>query len=504
MDYIKNIFLYNPQEPLLFTRFYFWAFFGIVLFIYSFLYNKKYSRSAYLLFISLFFYFKSSGWFFFILIFSTITDFYIGKQIHKSKTPLHKKLFVALSVIVNLGLLSYFKYAYFFTDTFNTIFHSDYHVINFLAKWMNDATGTHFEVSQILLPVGISFFTFQTISYSVDIYRNKVKPVDNLFDFGFYVSFFPQLVAGPIVRASEFIPQIYQDFKLSKWEFGYAVFMILKGLVKKILIGDYIAVNFVDRVFDSPLRFSGFENLMGLTGYSLQVYCDFSGYTDIAIGVALLMGFRLPVNFNSPYKADSVGDFWRRWHMSLSSWLKDYLYIPLGGNRLGKLRTNINLMITMLLGGLWHGASWQFVIWGGLNGVGLIIYKYWKRISPYQHLNTIPVRFWKIFITFSFITFTRIWFRSESMEIANQMLYQIGHNWDFSLIPSMIFSYKYVFLIMTLGFFVHWVPSSWKERYTDWFIFTPLYMKVIITTIVVFIVYQSITAGLQPFIYFQF
>jgi len=504
MDYLKNIFLYNPQEPLLFTRFYFWAFFGIVLFIYSFLYNKKYSRSAYLLFISLFFYFKSSGWFFFILIFSTIVDFYIGQNIHKSKIPIQKKLWLTLSIVVNLGLLSYFKYAYFFTDTFNRIFQSDHHVINMLAKWMNDATGTHFEVSQILLPVGISFFTFQTISYSVDVYRKKVQPVDNLFDFGFYVSFFPQLVAGPIVRASEFIPQIYKDFKLSKWEFGYAVFIILKGLTKKILIGDYIAVNFVDRVFDDPLRFSGFENLMGLTGYSLQVYCDFSGYTDIAIGVALLMGFRLPVNFNSPYKADSVGDFWKRWHMSLSSWLKDYLYIPLGGNRKGKIRTNINLMITMLLGGLWHGASWQFVIWGGLNGVGLIFYKYWKRISPYENLKNLPTRFWKIFITFSFITFTRIWFRSESMDIANQMLYQIGNSWDFSLIPSMIISYKYVFLIMFFGFFIHWVPSSWKEKYTDWFIFTPLYLKVIISTVVVFIIYQSITAGLQPFIYFQF
>ncbi len=504
LDYLQNIFLYNEKEPLLFTRFYFWAFYAVVLTFYSFLYNKRISRSTYLFLISLFFYYKSSGFFFFILIFSTLTDFYIGQFIYRSKNPTHRKLLVALSVFVNLGLLCYFKYAYFFTDTFNHIFNADRQVINWLAVWMNDATGTHFKVSQILLPVGISFFTFQTISYSVDIYRNKVKPVNSLLDFGFYVSFFPQLVAGPIVRASEFIPQLYKKFELSKWEFGYAIFIILKGLIKKILIGDYIAVNFVDRVFGDPLSYGGFENLMALIGYSLQVYCDFSGYTDIAIGVALLMGFRLPANFNSPYKANSVGDFWRRWHISLSTWLKDYLYIPLGGNRMGKSRTNINLMLTMLLGGLWHGASWQFVIWGGLNGVGLIMYKYWKRISPYQHLKTWPVHLWKVFITFSFITFTRIWFRSETMEIANNMLLQIGTAWDFSLIPEMILSYKYVFLIMILGFVVHWLPVSLKEKYTDWFIFTPVYIKIILAVITVFIVYQSITSDLQPFIYFQF
>ncbi|HIB52092.1 MAG TPA: MBOAT family protein, partial [Candidatus Marinimicrobia bacterium] len=263
------------------------------------------------------------------------------------------------------------------------------------------------------------FFTFQTISYSVDVYRGLVKPVRNILDFGFYVSFFPQLVSGPIVRAATFIPQLYKKYTLTKIQFGTAVFMILNGLIKKLFLADYIAVNFIDRVFSNPLIYTGFENLMALYGYSLQVYADFSGYTDIAIGLALLMGFQLPKNFNSPYKATNTGDFWKRWHISLSSWLKDYLYIPMGGNKSGSgfsyislfiivfiisvlsatiwvpiailsgiitvyvvgriiptfnnwVSTNINLMMTMLIGGLWHGASWNFVVWGGLKGFTLV------------------------------------------------------------------------------------------------------------------------------------
>jgi alginate O-acetyltransferase complex protein AlgI len=234
------------------------------------------------------------------------------------------------------------------------------------------------------------------------------------------------------------VPQIYKRYSLSKEEFGYAIFVIMKGLFKKIFIGDYIAVNFIDRIFANPAGFSGFENLMALYGYSLQVYVDFSGYTDIAIGTALLLGFRLPRNFNSPYKATSVANFWKRWHISLSSWLKDYLYIPLGGNRRGRIMTDVNLMITMLLGGLWHGASWQFLIWGGVNGLGLVIYKLWRKVSPYEHSKHWAVRVWKIFITFQFITFTRIWFRSDSMEHANELMRQVAHSFNASVIPDVL------------------------------------------------------------------
>jgi D-alanyl-lipoteichoic acid acyltransferase DltB (MBOAT superfamily) len=227
------------------------------------------------------------------------------------------------------------------------------------------------------------------MSYTIDVYRGQVKPVKNILDFAFYVSFFPGLVAGPIVRANEFIPQLYKPFRLSRRLFGLAVFWILNGLIKKIVLSDYLAVNLIDRVFDNPLLFSGFENLFALFAYSLQVYADFSGYTDIAIGIALLMGFYLPQNFDSPYKSTNPQEFWRRWHMSLSRWLKSYLYIPLGGNRkiLGravKNKTtagNFNSFITMLLGGLWHGASWNFVIWGALNGAGMIVYKVWAKMT---------------------------------------------------------------------------------------------------------------------------
>lgn len=503
-DKLAKIFLYNQDAPLLFTRLYFWVFLAVAFTIYSIIYKQKALRNGYLFFISLFFYYKSSGFFFLLLVFSTLVDFFIGQAIYGSRTKLRKKLLVALSVTVNLGLLSYFKYAYFYTDTINRIFHTDFQVVNWLALWSNNISGTHFDASRIFLPVGISFFTFQTISYAIDVYRGKCRPVRNIIDFGFYVSFFPQLVAGPIVRASEFVPQLYAKYAITREEFGFALFMILKGLFKKMVLGDYLAVNFIDRVFDNPTLFTGFENLMALYGYSLQVYCDFAGYTDIAIGVALLLGFRLPRNFNSPYKAVNVGDFWKRWHMSLSSWLKDYLYIPLGGNRKGKLRTNINLMITMLLGGLWHGADLKFIIWGGLNGIGLVIYKFWRKISPYENKTGLLVRAWKIFITFNFITFTRIWFRSNDMDRVRAMGYQLTHNLDFSVVPQVVSGYKLVFAVMLTGFVIHWWPSRWKDSYMNWFIRTPYWVKIVIVTIVVFLVYQSQTSDLQPFIYFQF
>jgi alginate O-acetyltransferase complex protein AlgI len=218
----------------------------------------------------------------------------------------------------------------------------------------------------------------------------------------------------------------------------------------------------------------------------------------------LLMGFKLSLNFNSPYKAKSLADFWRRWHISFSTWLKDYLYIPLGGNKRGGLRTNINLMITMLLGGFWHGASWQFVIWGGLNGIGLIFYKYWKRISPYEKSNLMIVNFWKIFITFSFISFTRIWFRSDTLETANMVIHRILNYFQPELMIDVIVNYKNVFLIMLFGFVMHWLPAKIKESYIHLFDRSPVFVKGLVTAIVIIIVYQSLSANLQPFVYFQF
>ena len=548
---LRQIFLFNADAPLIFTRLYFWGFFLVVLLLYSMVYKRKTLRNTYLWLVSLFFYYKTGGLFLFILVFSTIVDYFVGLAIYHTSTKAGKKAWLALSLTVTLSVLAFFKYDIFFTETLNTLLGTNFQVVNHGAAWSNLFMGTHFEIGKLLPPVGISFFTFQTISYSIDVYRGSIKPVTRLTDYGFFVSFFPQLVAGPIVRASQFIPQIYKDYSLTKEEFGQALFMILKGLFKKLVIGDFIAINLIDRVFANPGLYSGFENLMGLFGYSLQVYCDFSGYTDIATGLALMMGFRLPQNFNSPYKAKNVGDFWKRWHMSLSSWLKDYLYIPMGGNRgasaftyisltlvlafvvllsgnimlipvfagilavMGlvmyfsppvrqSVSTNINLMMTMVIGGLWHGASWMFVIWGGLNGLGLVIYKMWRKISPWESSNHWAINIWKIFLTFTFITFTRIWFRSESLQGASDMIYQIAWRFGWAEIPVMLIAYHNTFAIMFLGFTLHWLSGSFKEKAMNLFIATPVYLQAVLSTLVVFIIYQSISASLQPFIYFRF
>ena len=418
-DILNYIFAFNAESPLLFTQFYFWGFFALVYALFALIMdrvpdslgNKKlHLRNVYLMFVSWFFYYKTSGLFLLLLLFVTLSDWLIAQRIYKTKN----KFWLCLSVAIDLGFLAYFKYAYFFTDAFNDLFGTSYSIVD-----------------KIILPVGISFYIFQVISYTADVYRGRIQPVKNILDFGFYVSFFPQLVAGPIVRAEEFIPQLYKPFHLSRRAFGIAVFWIINGLGKKIIMSDFLAVNLIDRVFDNPLLFSGFENLFALFAYSLQVYADFSGYTDIAIGVAMLMGFYLPMNFNSPYKSQSPQEFWRRWHMSLGRWLKTYLYIPLGGNRsigfgtyfwvtvialvsasltgwwlgimipyavlivamiivprflkdanrLKLFYSNLNSFITQVLGGLWHGASWNFIIWGGINGFGMIIEKIWRGMN---------------------------------------------------------------------------------------------------------------------------
>ena len=811
---IPSLLVYDPKRPLLFTQFYFWGFFVIVMAFYALIYKKKAIRNIYLFVASVFFYYKTGGTYVVLLIFTILSIFCITKWMHRKPEGAAKKLILALGVVVNLFILFYFKYTEFILNSINDIFSANCTIVNYysmLLNWFGELTivqtnfwlpilfsaisiavyikkyiehnqqsdknrialfligfnllnwllfvfagpivtalgfdseniyriffGENFVTDRIILPVGISFFTFQSISYCVDVYRKKIEPVNSVLDFGFYVSFFPQLVAGPIVRASEFIPQIYNDYSLTKREFGLALFMILKGLVKKVFISDYISINFIDRVFDSPLKYSGYETLMSLYGYSMQVYADFSGYTDIAIGLALLMGFKLSMNFNSPYKAKSTAEFWRRWHISLSTWLKDYLYIPIGGNRNGSiggyicwiviitvwvmlsgsailaailygsfavlmtvahffpnfkltLVTSMNNLITMLLGGLWHGSSWMFVIWGGYNGVGLVVYKLWKKetqvlrwiilavlnaaaaityfngvwhnpngvklwiiancvwffcylvwkvklananafkiiksilavlliaffvmcatvitgfwftdyryifwigftalsvaVFYYARLKALPyceerpvkddskidkvkikinqypenkyitatvwgnfalsslfcfngntstpfliwimvssillagylfmiVRpqikepskyiayFWGILLTFNFITFTRIWFRAQDIETTGYMLERLLNGWgDISLIPQMTMAYKKVFVVMALGFVIHWLSVPFKEKYTDWFINTPTWVKVLICVAAIFVLYQVKASDLQPFIYFQF
>ncbi|PKP22987.1 MAG: MBOAT family protein [Bacteroidetes bacterium HGW-Bacteroidetes-21] len=504
LDRLLAWMLYNPKEPMLFTSLYFWIFFAVVMAGYSLVYKHKASRNIYLFIFSLFFYYKSGGYYFSLLIFSTIVDYIIGLLIGRTESKLKRLMLVTTSVVINLLVLAYFKYAYFFTDIVNSVFHTQLEVQNQLAVWTNFTFGTSLDITTIILPVGISFYTFQTISYSIDVYRKRLEPVKNILDFGFYVSFFPQLVAGPIVRAAEFIPQLYKNYKISYAEFGHAIFLILNGLIKKMIVSDYISVNFVDRIFDNPAAYSGFENLMGVYGYAIQIYCDFSGYTDIAIGAALLLGFRLPLNFNSPYKAASITDFWRRWHISLSSWLRDYLYISLGGNRKGKIRQNINLMLTMLLGGLWHGAHIRFIIWGGIHGLALVLDKLGKYLNPIPKKHKLFRRIAGLVFTFHVVCLAWIFFRAKDMHAIQTVLTQITSSWNLRLIPEIISVYGNIFAIIVIAFAIHWLPSRFKEKYRGWFIRTHWSLKALIAVFAIVLIYQFRTAGIQPFIYFQF
>jgi len=505
MNRVWEFLSYSASSPLIFTQLDFWIFFLIVFAGFSFINKQTELRNLYLMAVSWFFYYKTGGAFITLLILSTVSGFGLAYLIHNIESKLTRKILVGISVVIHLSLLAYFKYAYFIIHSLNDFLGTDFQVVNYFSIIANTITNKEsFDVSEIILPIGISFYTFQIITYVVDVYRKKLEPVESFFDFAFYVTFFPQLVAGPIVRASDFIPQLHNDSKISKEDFGTGIWFVLKGLFKKIFIGDYIAVNFIDRVFDNPLSYTGVENLSALFGYSLQVYCDFSGYTDIAIGLSLLMGFKLAMNFNSPYKAKNVGEFWKRWHISLSSFLKDYLYIPLGGNKHGQLRTNINLMITMLLGGLWHGASWNFVIWGGLNGIALLVYKYWKKVSPYEHRTDLLTNIWKVGFTFTFITFTRIFFRAPDMQTVNDFFTQVFTNLGIDVLFKFIWSFKYVWAVIIIGYTTHWLSDNLKNKALNWFIESHFAVKVIITITVVFIIYQSVTAEMQPFIYFQF
>ena len=324
----------------------------------------------------------------------------------------------------------------------------------------------------------------------------------------FYLSFFPQLVAGPIVRARDFIPQIRKPVAVTRRMFGLGVGFIIIGLVKKAVISDYISLNFVDRVFDDPALYSGFECLAGIYGYALQIYCDFSGYSDMAIGIALLLGFRFPKNFDAPYKSATITEFWRRWHISLSSWLRDYLYISLGGNRKGRVRTYINLLLTMVLGGLWHGAAVRFVLWGALHGVALALHKMWMAVIPWAKADgkdmNIVSRAVGFLVTFNLVCLGWLLFRADSMQTVHVMLYQIFHNFDASLIPQVVAGYKAVFALIAAGYVMHFMPAKIDADLQNRVVNASFWWQVAMLTLTVWCVMQIKSSDIQPFIYFQF
>lgn len=479
---------YHPQEPMLFSSgLFLWLFAGFLL-VYLLLRRQASARLLFVTLFSYYFYYKSSGFYFGLLALVTLTDFLIARRMEDAPDGWKRKCWVVLSLTVNLGLLCYFKYT------------------NFLGGMIASLAGGTFRVHDIFLPVGISFFTFQSLSYTIDVYRREIRPLDRLLDYAFYVSFFPQLVAGPIVRARDFIPQIRRPLFVSDEMFGRGVFLIACGLFKKAILSDYVSINFVERVFDNPALYSGVENLLAVYGYALQIYCDFSGYSDMAIGLALLLGFRFNINFNSPYKSASVTEFWRRWHISLSTWLRDYLYISLGGNRRGKMRQYANLIITMFLGGLWHGASWNFVLWGVLHGVALALHKGWRALTGRgkgEESHGLR-RLLGAVVTFHFVCFCWIFFRHARLAPAMDMLRQIFTAFHPQLLPQLLDGYRTVFLLMAVGYVLHFLPDSWECACTRGVIRLPLPGKALLLVGIIYWVIQMKSSEIQPFIYFQF
>nr|WP_106634322.1 MBOAT family protein [Alistipes sp. Marseille-P5061] len=490
-DKLQSLLLYDPSSPLIFSSGLFLFLFAGFLLLYSALGRAQTARVLYVVLFSLYFYYKSSGIYFLLLVFAAASDYWLAHAIARTERQSARRWFVALSVAINLGMLGYFKYTNFFIDLSNQLFGQGF-----------------LEFRNIFLPVGISFFVFQSMSYTIDVYRRQLRPLDHWLDYLFYLSFFPQLVAGPIVRARDFIPQICQRPFVTREMFGTGVFLILTGLFKKAVISDYISLNFVDRIFDEPLLYSGFECLMGIYGYALQIYCDFSGYSDMAIGIALLLGFRFPKNFDAPYKSATITEFWRRWHISLSSWLRDYLYISLGGNRKGRVRTYINLLLTMLLGGLWHGAAIRFVLWGALHGVALALHKMWLALVPGAKISGAQMhplsRIAGIFLTFNLVCFGWLMFRAESMQCVELMLHQIFTNFNPAVIPQALAGYAGVFALIGTGYLLHMLPGRVDQMARSVVMRSPLVVQVLMAAVLIWCVMQIKSSDIQPFIYFQF
>lgn len=419
--------------------------------------NRKFQH-LFLLLASYFFFYYSSNYLIILLLYTTIWDFYLGRAIHSSQALNKKKTLLIISLAGNLGLLGFFKYADFAITQFNIL-------------------GQHIDLEQqipflnLALPIAISFYTFHSIGYIIDIYRGNIKPTKSFTDYAIFVAFFPQLVAGPILRASHFLPQLREKIDqvdatsrlrqivIENKNLKLGITIMAFGFFKKMFFADNIAP-LVNDVFANPVGLDSFIVVLGAIGFGIQIYCDFSGYSDIALGAALILGFKIPINFNKPYFASSPSDFWRRWHISLSTWLRDYLYIPLGGNKKSNLRTYFNLMTVMFLGGLWHGASWNFVIWGVLHGAYLVVHKAisdrFPGISKNRFFRSKAGFVFSILATQYLVFLTWITFRVQNVD---HMLYSMEQYvfLDFQTANTMSFllSHKFPFVIMILFVILH-------------------------------------------------
>lgn len=487
---VRKLLSYDPGNPLLFNTGLFLILFAILATAYHFLRNHRKTRMITIILFSLYFYYKSSAEYCFILLGVCVSDYVLGNLMSRfSPKGFAQKTIVTLNVVINVGMLVYFKYINLLIDTFNSLSSSDFDALN------------------IILPAGISFFTFRSISYIVDIYRGEMKTCENFLDYTFFLTFFPPLLAGPVVRAKDMLPQIREDKQVTKADVSEGLFLIMCGLVKKVIVADFISQNFVDRVFDNPALYSGFENLMAVYGFTIQLYCDFSGYSDMAIGIALLLGFRFKDNFRAPFKSQSPQEFWHRWHISLSTWLRDYLYIPLGGNRCSKSRQRFNNMATMVIGGLWHGASWMYVIWGAWHGALLVIQKELARAFP-KAAAVGNGKSWRtvlnVFLTFNLIALGFLFFRSTSMENVGIMTSQIFTDFHLSVAPQFIKGYMLIVLIAAGALILHLLPHKWSIYAQSVYHTLPMLLQAIILALVILLCIQFKQSDIVPFIYLQY
>ncbi|HXD32418.1 MAG TPA: MBOAT family protein [Pyrinomonadaceae bacterium] len=441
---------------MLFTSANYFIFLAIVFFVYCLLARKR-VPVLFLLAASYYFYALWNVKFLALVFLLSTVDFMVALLLERSRGSVARKLLLTVSVASDVGVLFVFKYFNFFSSSLNELF----------AK-----LGLHsstFLLENLALPLGLSFITFRSLSYVVDVYRGQLKATRRYFDYLTYVAFFPTVIAGPIARAGDLLPQFQSRPAITSEQGTRAMFLIMIGLIKKIAIADFLGNNLVDRVFDQPQLYSSLETLAAIYGYAVQIYCDFSGYSDIAIGSALLLGFTLPPNFDAPYRARNLRDFWRRWHISLSTWLFDYVYISLGGLRKRRINLYRNLVLTFLIGGLWHGAAWTFVIWGGLHGLGLCATHWWAQVKKNRRSKS-SQHWWSkavgVFVTFHFVCAAWIVFRAQNLTEAWQVIAQLG---------SLQFSHSNlsgsILAVLVVAYLSHWLPSrisSGFERFWTW------------------------------------
>ena len=459
---------------MLFVEFRFFWFFLAVFAVYWSLRENR-SRKIWLLLCSYFFYACWNWKFLFLIMASTALDYFVGTMLSRTDNPGKRRAWLIMSLSANLGTIAFFKYYNFFVTSAAGVL-----------AWLGLPASLH--TLNIIIPVGVSFYTFHSMSYTIDVYRRKLEPVRSIVDLACFIGFFPQMVAGPIVRAFGFLPQLRTIRRFNDVDARGALVLFLTGFIKKACIADAVAP-FVDRYFDAPWNFTAASAWIAVFFYAIQIYCDFSGYTDMAIATAGLLGYELPVNFRFPYFAANISEFWHRWHISLSTWLRDYLYIPLGGNRGPGWFVSRNIMITMLLGGLWHGGAWTFVIWGGLHGIALLVHRAW----------TIAITRWLAWaFTIYWVCFAWIFFRAVDLPHAVPALR------SFVFLPSRgteDLGFGLLGVVGVLGF-VHWL--NFKGVFSTWWRRPPTSVFAAGYGCAFALVLLFIPPHYAPFIYFQF